>query len=234
MIPKIECGRCRWTRTSKINYATVSATNLAKRIIDGMERFTEGSGRPIVTVDNTTVDIARAIQSLSDTDLVRLKALARLWTRGLPGCIGWADVVHEAIARALDGSRKWPAGVPILAFLSGVMRSICDDQWRRTRREFEVLVRDRDLSDLGASGGEADSASYPDPERVLAAAQALAAVNQLFAADPSALKIIAGLAEGLTPTEICNLYGMSECEYDTTRKRMRRALLRRGLEWSAS
>jgi hypothetical protein len=44
-----------------------------------MERFTERSGRRIVTVDNTTVDIARAIHSLSDADLVRLKALARLW-----------------------------------------------------------------------------------------------------------------------------------------------------------
>jgi RNA polymerase sigma-70 factor (ECF subfamily) len=193
-----------------------------------MEHFAEGSGRRIVTVDNTTVDIARAIHSLSDTDLVRLKALARLWTRGLPPCVGWADVLHEAIARALDGSRKWPPDVPILAFLSGIMRSICDHQWRRARRELEVLVRDEDLVDLCAS------AISPNPERMVAAAQSLAAVDRLFASDPLALKIIAGLAEGLTPTEICKLHAMSEREYDTTRKRMRRALLRCGLEWSAS
>ena len=68
-----------------------------------------------------------------------------------------------------------------------------------------------------------------DPERMLAAAQSLAAINRLFAGDPAALKIIAGLAEGLTPTEICARYAMSEREYDTTRRRMRRALLRRGL-----
>jgi hypothetical protein len=29
--------------------------------------------------------------------------------------------------RSLDGSRRWPPGVPLLALLSGVMRSICDD-----------------------------------------------------------------------------------------------------------
>jgi DNA-directed RNA polymerase specialized sigma24 family protein len=196
-----------------------------------MERFTEGSGRRIVAVDNTTVDIARAIHSLSDADLVRLKALARLWARGLPGGVGWADVLHEAIARALDGSRKWPPGVPILAFLSGVMRSICDDQWRRARRELEVLVRGDDLADLCASGNDMKS---PSPERVVAAAQSLAAIDRLFACDPLALKIIAGLAEGLTPTEICKSYGMSERQYDTTRKRMRRALLRCGLDWSLS
>jgi DNA-directed RNA polymerase specialized sigma24 family protein len=196
-----------------------------------MERFTEGSGRRVVTVDNTTVDIARAIHSLSDADLVRLKALARLWARGLPGGVGWADVLHEAIARALDGSRKWPPDVPILAFLSGIIRSICDDLWRRARREQKVLVRGDDLLDLGALGDEAKS---PSPERVVAAAQSLAAVDRLFAADPLALKIVAGLAEGLTPTEICKFYGMSERQYDSTRKRMRRALVRCGLEWSAS
>ncbi len=196
-----------------------------------MERFTEGSGRRIVAVDNTTVDIARAVHSLSDADLVRLKALARLWARGLPGGVGWADVLHEAIARALDGSRKWPPDVPILAFLSGIMRSICDDQWRRARRELEVLVRGEDLADLCASGDEVKS---PSPERVVAAAQSLAAVDRLFAGDPLALKIIAGLAEGLTPAEICKLHRMSERQYDTTRRRMRRALLRCGLEWSVS
>lgn len=196
-----------------------------------MERFTEGSGRRIVAVDNTTVDIARAIHSLSDADLVRLKALARLWARGLPGGVGWTDVLHEAIARALDGSRKWPPGVPLLAFLSGIMRSICDDQWRRARRELEVLVRDEDLADLCVSG---DEMKAPSPERVVAAAQSLAAVDRLFARDPLALKIIAGLAEGLTPAEICMRHRMSERQYDTTRKRMRRALLRCGLEWSAS
>jgi len=196
-----------------------------------MEHFTEGSGRRIVTVDNTTVDIARAIHSLSNADLVRLKALARLWARGLPGGVGWTDVLHEAIARALDGSRKWPPDVPILAFLSGIMRSICDDQWRRARRELEVLVHGEDLADLCASGDEVKS---PSPERVVAAAQSLAAVDRLFAGDPLALKIIAGLAEGLTPAEICKLHRMSERQYDTTRRRMRRALLRCGLEWSVS
>jgi DNA-directed RNA polymerase specialized sigma24 family protein len=196
-----------------------------------MERFTEGSGRRVVAVDNTTVDIARAIHALSDADLVRLKALARLWARGLPGGIGWADVLHEAIVRALNGSRKWPPDVPILAFLSGIMRSICDDQWRRSQRELDVLVCREELADLCASG---DDVKSPSPERVVAAAQSLAAIDRLFAGDPLALKIIAGLAEGLTPTEICMLHGMSERQYDSTRKRMRRALLRCGLKWSAS
>jgi DNA-directed RNA polymerase specialized sigma24 family protein len=215
-------------RPPKKNCSHLSATGEIRRIIFRMEHFAERGARRIVTVDNTTVEIARAIQRLSDADLVRLKALARLWTRGLPSCVGWADVLHEAITRALDGSRKWPPDVPILAFLSGIMRSICDDQWRRARREIEVLVRAEDLVDL------CGPVISPSPERVVNAAQSLAAIDRLFASDPLALKIIAGLAEGLTPAEICKLHGMSERQYRTTRKRMRRALLRCGLEWSAS
>jgi RNA polymerase sigma-70 factor (ECF subfamily) len=193
-----------------------------------MERFTERNTRSVETVDHTTVDAARAIHALSDTDLVRLKALARLWSRGLPGGLGWADILNEAIVRVLDGSRPWPRRVPLLAFLSGVMRSICDDQWRKARRE--LLVRNGDGCAPGAPGEEA--AAAPDPERTLAAAQALAEVDRLFAGDPCALKVIAGLAEGLTPGEIRRMYGMTEPEYDTTRKRMRRKLLRHDLVWS--
>jgi len=191
-----------------------------------MERITAPDSRLIATVDPTTADVARAIHSLSDADLVRLGALARLWTRGL-SVLGWSDVLHEAIARALDGSRKWPPGLPILAFLSGIMRSICVDQWRREQRESLLLVPDGATADADAARDD----SARDPERVLAAAQRLKAIYRLFAGDAAALKIIAGLAEGLSPDEICRRYAMSERDYDTTRRRMRRALLRRGLAW---
>jgi RNA polymerase sigma-70 factor (ECF subfamily) len=190
-----------------------------------MEQSSERNRGIPVTIDRTTV-AARAIRELSDTDLVRLAALARLWSRGLPEGLGWTDVLNETIVRVLDGSRPWPPGVPLLAFLSGVMRSICDDQWRRVRRE--ALTRHGDVAELGASAEDAS----PDPERTLAAAQALAQVNRLFAGDPHALKIIAGLSDGLTASEICLFYGMAERDYDTARKRMRRTLLR--MRWGAS
>jgi RNA polymerase sigma-70 factor (ECF subfamily) len=188
-----------------------------------MERAERNRPRfvPAGTSESGVGDVGRALAALSDADLVRLKALARLWSRGLPGGIGWADVLNEAIVRSLDGSRRWPAGVPLLAFLSGVMRSIRDEHWRRARRDRALLV---------AAPDPDGSAVAPDnPERVLAAAQALGAINGMFADDPAALKILAGLAEGMTASDIRLHYDMSEREYDSTRKRMRRALLRGGL-----
>ncbi|MBW7966671.1 hypothetical protein HYH07_30435 [Bradyrhizobium sp. BR 10261] len=155
--------------------------------------------------------------------------MARLWSRGLPGGLGWSDILDEAVARVLDGSRPWPPEVPILAFLSGVMRSICNDHWRRARHEQRLLVSRDDANQRSWPSEDADEA--PDPERILAAAQMLANVYRLFEGDPLALKIIAGMAEGLPAREICKVHGMSQLDYDTTRRRMRRTLLRHQGNW---
>ena len=50
---------------------------------------------------------------------------------------------------------------PLLAFLSGVMRSICDDHWGRARRDLELLVQWDDYGDLAAP--EARAADLPPP-----------------------------------------------------------------------
>jgi RNA polymerase sigma-70 factor (ECF subfamily) len=170
--------------------------------------------------------VARALAVLPLADLLRLQALARLRARGLPPGMAWTDLLHEALVRALDGSRQWPPGVPLLVVLAGVMRSLCDELWRRRRREAAVLA-------FGTAAAEADAGDIPcpaaDQERVLAAAEAVGAVYALFAGDPVALRIIAGLAGGLSAEEIRAAHGLSAVDYDSARRRMRRALLRVGL-----
>jgi DNA-directed RNA polymerase specialized sigma24 family protein len=194
-----------------------------------MERQTV-TPKPGDAFGRSGTDVASAIRALSDLDMVRLRALARLWSRGLRGGLDWTDVLHEAIARALDGSRPWPPQVPILAFLAGVMRSICDDHWRRARYEQRLLVSRDDPDQRGSSDDH--SGEEPDPERVLVAVEALHNVYRLFEGDPLALKIIAGMADGLTAKDICKTYSISELDYDTTRRRMRRTLLRHQPNWS--
>ncbi len=182
-----------------------------------------------IAVADSAIAVSQALAGLSETDLLRLQAIARLRARGLPYGVDWSDLLHEAIVRALEGSRQWPPGVPLLAFLAGVMRSIGDEIWRRRRREAALV----------ALGEEADAerrdvaCPAPDQERVLAAAEALSAVHRLFASDGVALRIIAGLANGLPAEEIRATHDLSPVEYDSARRRMRRVLLRAGLSWSA-
>jgi DNA-directed RNA polymerase specialized sigma24 family protein len=164
-------------------------------------------------------DMGEALAALSEDDLLRLRAIARLRARSLPGGISWSDLRHEAVVRALAGTRPWPPGVPLLPFLAGVMRSLCDEQWRRRRRQ--------DTLPAPEGAGQTDN-----PERVYAAAEALAAIHRLFASDAPATRVITGLLEGMTADEIRRHYDLSTVEYDTARRRIRRSLLRHGLTWS--
>src|SRR5580700_10677090 len=164
-------------------------------------------------------DVGAALAALSDEDLLRLRAIARLRARSLPGGMSWSDLLHEAVLRALTGARPWPPGVPLLAFLAGVMRSLCDEQWRRQRRQDHLPTPH-------------DSGGTDDPERACAAAEALAAIQRLFASDEAALKVITGLISGMVADDIRRHYDMTAVEYDTTRRRIRRAMLRHGLAWS--
>ncbi len=164
-------------------------------------------------------DVSAALAALSEDDLLRLRELARLRARSLPGGTSWSDLLHEAVVRVLAGTRQWPPGVPLLAFLAGVMRSLCDEQWRRHR-----------LQESLCTSATADGAH--DPERVYAAAEALSSLYRLFAADAEVMKVITGLTHGMTAEAIRRQYGLTEVQYDTARRRMRRAMLRHGLAWS--
>jgi DNA-directed RNA polymerase specialized sigma24 family protein len=182
-------------------------------------------------VPKTPAAQALALNLVTAMDLLRLKSVARLYARGLPPEVGWADLLQEAFARVLDGSRKCPEGLPMTAFLAGVIRSIRTEHWRRARKQAARLPQM--LAELDAGGsleGEAGDAA-PDPERSLIAMELLTEIYRLFAEDPRALQVIEGLFEGLLPEQIRAKYDMSKTDYDSTRKRMRRALLREGLRW---
>jgi len=173
---------------------------------------------------------ALALKLVTEMDLLRLKAIARLHARGLPPDVGWDDLLQEAITRVLVGSRKVPEDVPMVAFIAGIMRSLRTEHWRRHARGFG---HERVLLDHTAGEPERDIVELrdpsPTPERALAAEQELAAIARLFADDPVALRILACLGEGMSAEQIRVVTGLSKTDYDSARKRMRRALLREGL-----
>ena len=174
-------------------------------------------------------ETALALGVVTSLELLRLKTLARWYARGLPPDVGWEDLLQEALTRILVGKRQVPAGVPTIAFVAGVMRSLRSEHWQRAERE---MARDRrrrnSLSKLPHRETElVDSA--PGPDRAVMAQQELAAIRSLFANDATALIILECLAHGLTAEEIRVAAALSDTEYASARKRMRRVLLREGL-----
>src|SRR6202034_3249370 len=145
--------------------------------------------------------VAAALATLSDADLLRLKRFAQLRSLRLP-LLNWSDLLNEAIVRALDGSRLWPADVDFMVFMLQSIRSIASEQWRRIQRT--PVTREADLPP--ADPTSADTASLDevgrnelDPQREMLAERALRDVMTLFRADKQATAILEGLAKGDVP-----------------------------------
>jgi DNA-directed RNA polymerase specialized sigma24 family protein len=172
---------------------------------------------------------ALALNLVTEMDLLRLKSIARLYARGLPPDVSWDDLLQEAITRVLTGKRVKPEDVSMVAFLGGIMRSLRSDHIRRAHRG---MKRDDPLwlgseSDAPAEHEVLDPAA--DPERALIAADELEKIRLLFAEDSLALRIIEGLADGLSAEQIRARHRIARTDYDSARKRMRRCLIREGL-----
>jgi DNA-directed RNA polymerase specialized sigma24 family protein len=177
----------------------------------------------------TPAQTALALELVDQMDLLRLKSIARLYARGLPPEVAWDDMLQEALTRVIAGSRQRPEGVTTVAFVAGILRSLRTEYWRRVTRESGGHDRLR----IDHESDESLALVLPDPaagpERALSARQELSAIKQLFAADPTALKIIDGLGEGLSADQIRRYTGLSKTDYESARRRMRRILLREGL-----
>jgi DNA-directed RNA polymerase specialized sigma24 family protein len=174
-------------------------------------------------------ETALALRLVSEIDLLRLKTIARLHARGLPPDVGWDDLLQEAFTRVITGSRVQPEGVAMVAFLAGIMRSLKSEHLRRAFNQSGGRQTLRIDQAVGESHDLDLFDPAPGPERSLSAKQELTGIKQLFADDPVALKIIAGLGDGLSAEQIRVAANMSKTEYDSARRRMRRSLIREGL-----
>ena len=171
-------------------------------------------------------EVALALRALSAADLARLEIYAKYRTRGLPW-LDPQDLFNDAVTRAMGGERRWPKLISLVTFLRETMRSIAHEELRR-RIEGPVISQ----AELASEQSDEPSAfenvadPRPGPERQLAASQALHAIYHAFEDDSTALAILAGLAEGLTPDEICEKATIHRTAYETAQKRIRRRLAR--------
>jgi DNA-directed RNA polymerase specialized sigma24 family protein len=165
-------------------------------------------------------ETALALNLITRMDFLRLKAIARLHARGLPADVTWDDLLQEAFTRVIVGTRRKPADISMVAFIAGIMRSLRSEHRRRAQAgpgSRGALPVDQ-LHDQSA-----------DLEQSLIARQELESIQRRFAGDAVVNGLIQCLAEGLSPTQICAALRISKTDYDSARKRLRRALLKEGL-----
>jgi DNA-directed RNA polymerase specialized sigma24 family protein len=131
------------------------------------------------------------------------------------------DLLQEALTRAVAGKRKCRRGLGIVPFLWGAMSSIANAAAKRSKRSridpFADPEDAEEEEELGAAGVE-----LVDPERVVAAHDALQKLNALFKDDVEILILIDAMALGLKGEGLRTSLGLSQTDHDTIRKRMHR------------
>jgi hypothetical protein len=164
-------------------------------------------------------EVRSEINSLTAGEQTKLIKIARSYGR-----ISFEEpdeLVHEAICRILDGTRKWPRDLEKLRFLAGVIKSIAGDRKRALRQtvpldeEREVREARRGLMDYEGIEARGIWAKL-DVKRIMT----------LFDDDPIAQKILVGMADGTRGEDLEQASGLSPTEYESKRKKIRRRIER--------
>ncbi|ASL44678.1 hypothetical protein bAD24_I14430 [Burkholderia sp. AD24] len=170
-------------------------------------------------------EIEAAMKTLSKEKIAELRSYGFRLLGGT-GFDDPLDLLHEAIARTVDGRRKWPHGVDFFSYLAQSMRSIASSE----RVGAQLQLRAHQSVDWV---GEAvlDHSFQSSIERQLSLRQEVAAVAVAIASarramenDAIANAVLDELLAGSTPEETRAAHAISEKDFDSARHRVSRRL----------
>ena len=170
--------------------------------------------------------INEALSSLSDADMVRLSRIARRYCKGR---IDPDDLLQQAFVATLDGSRKCPRNIGVLAFLAGTMRSIASCRFKSFTRtpELHLIFHPDGVCEETSLEVEIPVEAPPPDQQLISEQEAGAirtAILSLFADDELASLIVEGDMEGMVANEIRQLTGLDEKGYNSKRRLIRRRI----------
>jgi RNA polymerase sigma-70 factor (ECF subfamily) len=174
----------------------------------------------------TEVEVTQALARLTRAELLRLSGFARYRMRALGSNARGRthdDLMSEAVTATLAGSRRWnKQAVDLFGHLCGVMRSV-SSHWREEAGRVETPWPE-------TYGDQAVPVDMPsddiDAPRRLIAAEELARIRAHFADDGRVTAVLADFEEGLKGPEIKARHGLTQVEYETILKRLRRGAAR--------
>lgn len=188
----------------------------------------------------TPEDVHQAIEALSKEDRYRLRKAAWIC---LPGTEYQqpAELIHEAIIRTMSASnggngRRWPKNVPFMAYMIQTIKGLADDSKeslpQKQTDHMEAMAIEGETSEdaLGSSGHfnpdtPTQAIELEDVHRRQARAEADAdLIDGRFVDDDEVMFIIMGHKDGMSAAAIREVSGMSQTQYETARKRLRRGL----------
>jgi hypothetical protein len=187
----------------------------------------------------TPAEIAAAMEALSASALLRLRSYARLRVRTLGRKAAGrteTELLADAMNGTLDERRRWNKDkIDFVGHLIGAMRSI-SSHWRTQSKPVDEAIPESDLRQMTESGDvlspfDLVPSEEPGPgdeleanERQREARERVETIENVFAADPVVSLILQGLRQGMTPTKVRAELELSQTEYETAMKRLRRRM----------
>lgn len=194
----------------------------------------KGKDRRIPAQSAATMDdVARAVESLSSTDLRRLKRFAEYFVRGLGRAAAGRtakDLLQEAFASTAIGAaggdkgRRWETNrIGLTEHLFGAMKSIAS-HWEEAFDQEEWsdadAARENDAGETVRPVEQAVS-TLPDAFRAYSAKQQIAAIEEQLSDSEDAQLVLEGWKEGMTGPEMVAKLGLTEKQVDAAIKLIR-------------
>jgi DNA-directed RNA polymerase specialized sigma24 family protein len=165
-----------------------------------------------------------AMLAFTADDQLRLRKVS--WYYASRHAIEAEDLLQEAIARALDGSRKCPVNVSVVKFLAEAMRSIAHGETEKL--ENQVVT----ISLIKSDGPEDDALDLSDPSPSIEdkmieeenAANFHDSILSLFEEGTPARDMVGGMMDDWSAEELREVMGLDKTAYASMRKLIRRRL----------
>jgi len=164
----------------------------------------------------TPAEITTAMEVLTAAALLRLRNYARWRVRGLGRKAAGrteTELLADAMNATLEGKRRWNKDkVDFVGHLVCAMRSISEDG--EVLRPFDLVPSEEPGPDEELEANESQSEARTRVE----------AIENAFADDPVISLILDGLRQGMTPGKVRAELELSQTEYETAMKRLRRRM----------
>jgi hypothetical protein len=165
-------------------------------------------------------ELSAAIEKFSEPDWFRIKKAALHFCDRVGG--DWEDLQNEALVRALDGQRKCPKEIRVVTFLRNVIRSIASE---RDGLDGHTSLSDELEAQQQTAAGAVPLTEPADPmASTMDATSMLEGAAAVFDGDETAQKLFEGILDGIEGEKLRALLGLSQKEFDSKRRFVRRRL----------
>jgi hypothetical protein len=185
----------------------------------------------------TFEEITAAIEALTPGEWAKLRRYADYRTFYLgPKAEGRTgdDLLSTALTDLLGDTRRWnKAKVGFFRFLTGAITSISSN-WAKSFKQVESPVTEADLLRTDNEGKvssplDSEPSRRPDPEQARHHKQTLDRIETLFEGDEKARMVLMAWDDGYDAARVRELWGLSQNDYNTIVRRIRRRLNDAGL-----